>query len=307
MNAESRVSRVGQDALIRILGEQLDNDIFPSVRTGGVLVPAGRRSVEIAAGKENQSAESASRSRRPSAGSWAGAAGRSGTTRRSPDPPSPSVSEHLRRSYETQLDAFKSAYPGTKVWKREDGMWLLVRSAVLSGLQKSATFLILLPYIGGIRPFGWGFWQRSGRLEWIGPRHTNFREGSICAYTLDDKTWEPGGDIVTLVDLYTLWAFRHLHLKMFNRWPGAQSAPHAYERVMEFRRGEFCGCGTTGVLYSRCCQASDSLLNLELLATDFRTKHGCDLAERDVPATVWAILKRWKDPPTAISVILELI
>ena len=92
---------------------------------------------------------------------------------------------------------------------------------------------------------------------WIGPRHTNFPDGSVCAFEPADKTWVIGDPLVTLLDLYTLWALRHLHLQVFGRWPGHQAVRHPYERILELREDEHCGCDMSDKLYGKCCRDRD--------------------------------------------------
>jgi hypothetical protein len=302
MDADSKVSRVSQEALIRELGEHLDRNVFPSVRTGGVLVPATTDDAPSSTGTENGNGGSSG----SSVGSRKGTARRQRSSGRSSNPASPAIGEQLRRLYEAQVDAIERAYPGTQVWTRDDGMWLLVKSTVIDGLPKAATFLVLLPYIEGMLPQGWGFWRSDSGYQWIGPRHTNFPAGSICAYTIEDGTWSPGGDVRTLLDLYTLWAFRHLHVEIFDRWPGYHSAPHPYERIVEFKETEYCGCGSVGVLYVNCCRGSDHRHNLGELAMDFRRRYSCQLNERRPPSSVVETIEEGEEPPTATTIQIEI-
>lgn len=96
---------------------------------------------------------------------------------------------------------------------------------------------------------------------WIGPRHTNFPDGSICAFDPADSTWVLGDPLVELLDIYTIWAVRHLYLQTFGRWPGRQSVAHAAERVLEFRPDEYCGCAEGHRLYRECCMTKDLARN----------------------------------------------
>ena len=130
------------------------------------------------------------------------------------------------------MSSIEVAYPGTQFWTSNEALWLLVESGVLPGVFPKANFVVGINFAEKSVK-GWGF--RGCYLvgyEWIGPRHTNFPDGSICAYDIRDATWAFGDSLVELLDLYTLWALRHLHLSTLGRWPGAQSIPHAYERIM---------------------------------------------------------------------------
>lgn len=108
-------------------------------------------------------------------------------------------------------------------------------------------------------------------LSWIGPRHTNFPDGSICAFDPSDKVWSVGDSIIELIDFYTVWAMRHLHLEKYYRWPGAQMVTHAYERVIETHINELCGCGADKI-YLECCYKNDIAIDQITLAIDFICK-----------------------------------
>ena len=92
---------------------------------------------------------------------------------------------------------------------------------------------------------------------WIGPRHTNYPDGSICAYEPSDGTWSFGNPLVELFDLYSVWALRHLHLRTFGRWPGPQAVHRPYERLLELNPEEHCGCGSQARTYAECCRPED--------------------------------------------------
>lgn len=143
------------------------------------------------------------------------------------------------------------------MWQQEDGIWLLTESMLLAGLDQKAVFLTGIPFSRERLPRGWGFWVRIPLLHptWIGPRHTNMPDGSICAFDPKDSTWEIGGPLVTLLDLYTLWALRHLHLQAFGYWPGRQVANYVTERLMEVNPQEHCGCGGKKPYIECCCEA----------------------------------------------------
>jgi hypothetical protein len=104
----------------------------------------------------------------------------------------------------------------------------------------------------------WAFWRDPlAHPEWIGPRHTNFPDGSICAFEPKDGTWCFGDPLVQLLDLCTLWALRHLYLQEFGRWPGYQSIHFPGERLLELRGDEHCGCSNSEKLYANCCMPTD--------------------------------------------------
>ena len=205
---------------MREIGIQLDQNKFPRVFNGGVVMPSETTVSPSTLGKEKNS--DSSRQRRPATRPWQGAARRQRQAYR-PRPTRGATSvicSGLQKQYEAELDEVQKAYPRTKFLHQTGGMWLLTDSILLDGLGKKATFLTIIPYIKKFVAKSWGFWTTPIYNEWIGPRHTNFPDGSICAFEPRDETWINGDSIVKLLDLYSLWALRHQHLEILGRWPG---------------------------------------------------------------------------------------
>ena len=168
------------------------------------------------------------------------------------------------------------AYPNTRVWYQKEGLWLLTESSLLPGLWQKAVFLTGIPYVRTLAVRSWGFWV-GGLYKgpvWIGPRHTNYPDGSVCAFEPADGTWHAGDSMVELLDLYTLWALRHLHLQDFGRWPGHQAVHYAHERIMELKEDEYCGCGKSNKLYGECCRVKDLAGDWVSEATTFNFEMG---------------------------------
>ncbi len=173
--------------------------------------------------------------------------------------------DDFRAHYEGQVTRLGEAYPSLQVFPDNDGAWLLAKSSIISGLARKATFLVALPYRSGLGPRAWAFWTAADETNtWIGSRHTNFQDGSICAFSPHEGAWSEGGDLRTLLDLYSVWTLRHLHLEVFGRWPGRQYAllgsdpkVQAYYRQLECQDDELCGCGSETHRYSECCKPSD--------------------------------------------------
>lgn len=281
---------------LRAIGAQLDANQFPVVHNDGIVVPSGAPVVQSRLGTEISNASFGQT--RPSARPWSGAASRQGTSRR-PWPPRPAASATLQRyraTYEAHLDDVWSAYPRSRVWAQEEGMWLLTDSAVLDGLMKSATFLLALPFDPRVRVRSWGFWTTIVGVSWIGPRHTNWPDGDICAFTSIDRTWRPGESLVKLLDINTLWALRHLHLEAFDRWPGYQSAPHPYERMIELRDDEYCGCDNSCLLYGDCCKPRDLQLDRAAIISDFMAAY-LGGGQRSPPSDIVRFVRARFDPP----------
>ncbi len=253
--------------MLQQVGSALDEDRPLRVYDHGV-VALDRQSKTANSAKENGDERQAQTG--PSARSRKRAAGRQGPAGGSRSAgAAPRVGgDVLRAAYEGQVAGLEKAYPTLQIYPDDAGMWLLATSSILKGLPREATFLVALPYRLAAGPRSWAFWTAAGRHRWIGPRHTNLGDGSICAFSPDEGAWSEGGDLRTLLDLYSVWSLRHLHLEKFGRWPGRQYAlvrgdprVQAYYRLREWRDDELCGCGSVNRRYSECCKPFDERLN----------------------------------------------
>ena len=244
--------------ILRKLGQQLDADIFPRVDNHGIVIPGDVDGSDFFRSEEKSHERQGTR--RPETRSWTRPPGgqRQAGGSGSPCPATPSICPDLRTLYQNEMTEVLRAYPETQIWAREDGLWLLTESLLLPNMNQKAVFLTGIPFSRNRLARGWGF--RMGipmnHPQWIGPRHTNIPDGSICAFDPNDGTWAVGRSIVSLLDLYTLWALRHLHLQVFGYWPGRQVANFVTERLLELKSFEHCGCGG-GKPYEECCQATD--------------------------------------------------
>ena len=286
--------------VLKRLGEQLDENQALEVFDGGIVRPNNSPVVNVNRAKEKDDETSKKRRAQARQRKRRKRLSRSKRGSRQARKTSPTISAKLRSQYRAQVDAVKTAYPGTVVWEEENGMWLFVKSQILQGLERKATFLVLLPFLRNVPAKGWGFWTTHSTDIWIGPRHTNFDDGSICAFDSNEWYWGDNDEIILLLDLYTLWALRHLHLEFFDRWPGYQSAPHVYERITEFRPGEYCGCSKFDRRYSECCENSDKSKNLEAEKKDFE-KYNLSLKRYPPDAIVEYIKYRNKRPKIHVS------
>jgi len=128
---------------------------------------------------------------------------------------------------------------------------------VLPGLSYGARLIVAIN--SSLRQVSaWGFWV-AGKvgIRWIGDRHTNYGDGSICAFDGRDGTWQFGESLVKLVDIYATWIFRHLHLEVLGYWPGPQSSGRRLERMHELKPNEHCGCDVPRGTYEQCCMVKD--------------------------------------------------
>lgn len=254
---------------LREIGLQLDADTYPYVFNDGVVAPAGTVIGVQLAGAENNhesgsTCRSATRTRQRAAG-WQRQTGKP----RSPSPSASSGCERLQTHYLEQLDEIFAAYPQTTFLLQNNGLWLWVEGAVLPGLTRRATFLIAVPFSRGCKVQAWAFWSTVLGYQWIGPRHTNAIDGSICAFNPIDGTWKEGGTLTHLIDLYTLWAFRQLHVEVVGWWPGRQTAQFAYERLTECNDNEWCGCKPDAPRYGDCCKQADLEADRFTIAMEF--------------------------------------
>ena len=145
------------------IGRQLDNSIFPAVHNGGFVMPCetgvSKLKGEVTNDERQRSRRSKTRPREGSTG-W----------QRATSETSPIVITDLQAQYESELSAVCEAYPKTQVLKQPGGMILLTESAVLYGYDRTATFLVAIPYAKRSIVRGWGFWGISILgFEWIGP------------------------------------------------------------------------------------------------------------------------------------------
>lgn len=289
------------------IGSQLDAGIFPKVKNGGFVMPGESPRPFLNTGVEKSNVE-----RQRWEGPWQ--PGQSGARRgeswprswqswesRPPGRPGPAgkaapvVGAPARLAYEQEVTALQTIYPGAQVWMQDERMWLLVPSQLLAGLRQHALFLVGVSYERtAVR--SWAFWRDPVvGPAWIGPRHTNYPDGSVCAYEPSDNTWSFGNPLVELLDLYSVWALRHLHLRTFGRWPGAQAVHRPYERLLELNLEEHCGCGSHARSYAECCRPQDLAGDRIRDAIDFMLWSGGGLRTPPRAVTDFAARQRGLD------------
>lgn len=283
--------RKGIESDLKAIGVGLDNDILPSVYNLGVVRPETSAVVLKSSGQEKANARH--QSTRPSTRPWErparrqGASGQSGTSGSG----SPFVQSGLRYLYTEGVEECRDAYPSLLSYPQEKQMWLYAESDLIEGFGRRAAFAIQLPFATKKPARAWGFWATAVSKAWIGPRHTNFPDGSICAFEPRDRTWVPGGSLITLVDLYSLWAVRHLYLEKYGNWPGRQSVPIAAERLLELGDDEFCGCECPIGTYGQCCKRLDQENTPRSDLLDFAMK------KRTPPAEIFHFVQNPINPP----------
>lgn len=289
-----------------MLGLQLHNGTFPRVYNGGVVMPNEAPVVSSALGENKEINNEPEGKRRSATGSRKRTAGRSRASSRprSSGKATRLGSCDLEAAYEAQMRDLEVAYPGSHIWREEKGMWLLIKSKILNGLERHATFLVAVPYFENHWPRCWAFWSDDNLHEWIGPRHTNFPDGSACAFAAQNNVWMPGGNLIELVDLYTVWVFRHLYYEIHKKWPGPQFANSRLYRLWEFKNDELCSC-EHGLTYAQCCKSRDVLQfaqDPKALGAEFlRASGGCNFQDRMPPAAVTEFVNNKTDSLPNIS------
>lgn len=248
--------------LLERIGKALDNDLGCVVYSHGYVWPVERpltSTLDPAYQKEviAYEAQRATRPERPAARPRSGAAGR--------DSPEGTATPGSRTPFLRQLKHVEAgasratvtevlrAYPQFRVRSTARGIWMTGTIQPVQDLDARAILTMVVPISDQGTVYGWAWWEDG---IWIGPRHTNWSDGSICAFEPKDNSWIWEMGLVALVDMYVVWITRHLHLAAYGRWPGRQVLHTAYERLTEHGSNEFCGCGSD-LHYEECCRASD--------------------------------------------------
>lgn len=286
---------------LKEIGRQLDRDVYPRVWNGGIVTPSEPAESPSTLGLEKENGKRAKRrpetGPRPGAAGWQGPAGGS----RPAGAPAPVVGAELQAHYEKELGALVETYPGTQLWHQEQSLWLMARSSLLPGLRQNAIFLVCVCFAQNLVR-SWGFWgDPLVAPAWIGPRHTNFPDGSICAFEPTDGTWSIGESLILLLDIYSVWALRQLHLQVLGRWPGYQAVAQPYERILELREDEYCGCSQADRLYGECCRDKDLGRDRIADAISFFFFSGGRL--REPPEAIVRFAREAKDPPEISDVL----
>lgn len=269
--------------LLEKIGRDLHREVFPVVWNAGLILPSRHLGPIKSTGKELIYERRSEEPDGSTAGAWQGSGGAPGAiapTSTAPGngatcPTAPLTCGEISPELVSLLNDLVNAYPGTRIWSQEKGLWIFVQSTLLPGLGRSVGFVMQIEPQSFLKIRSWGFWL-AGTVgaSWIGPRHTNYGDGSICAFDNGERTWTFGDSLVGLADLYSVWALRHLYLETFDYWPGPQASGYPYERLMEFRDDEHCGCANPSAKYGQCCKPRDREKNLMAMACAY-VLHSC--------------------------------
>ncbi len=271
---------------IRIIGADLHYGRTTFAEAGGLIVSQSEmfNRMEIADAK----------STRPSTRTWKRPAPGKREARKSGTATAPRSNAAVFRSkrcalFVDQLEELAVEYDQLFWVEDVDCIWVRLTSNVLAGLDRSAVFVLRLPLLPGEFVSAWAFWFDALALTWIGPRHTNFPDGSICAFDRRHGVWSIGDSLVALQDLYCQWAFRHLHNEVEGFWPGPQCAYFTLERILEFKPEEHCGCRRPSGTYADCCMSSDKIADVNLAAREFLPLHNWNIRKPPVSIARFAL------------------
>ena len=122
----------------------------------------------------------------------------------------------------------------------------------------------------------------------------------VNTYDSRDGTWNYGDPVVALLDLFSVWALRHLFFDQFGRWPGPQASFSPFERLREYRDDEFCGCAVPMGRYAHCCKPND----LQLVARARGEMISQALMARAIPGAVRAFANDLTPPRVIYNGVL---
>ena len=268
--------------VLRLVGEGLNRGLDPVVHDGGAVGPGAPHLTTSVPAKESKSAGQ---------GSGGSPTGSGEGTSRGPRPSDGSATQTGSAapllgnrgqvgSVEGEMSGVAEAYPQREIRSTPGITWIFNRIQPIQGLRDAALVVTASPKDPWRRVVSWAWWDPE---IWIGPRHTNYPDGSICSFEPSDGTWRRGDSLVGLLDLHTVWVVRQMFLRHFGRWPGRQSLHTAYERVTEHEPGELCGCDS-GLLYESCCRVPDLRQSPARRWIEFQKKFGS--GHRSPPGSV---------------------
>lgn len=242
---------------LRRIGRVLMKDEYPRIFPGGVIaLDTPPDLIHKSSAKDEALAKSTEGSRGSAARQGQGSQGweRSAGGAWPPVPEAPLFGEAtLSGEYERRLGEVRTRYPKARFRVSPDALWLNIRTRPILSCPEESLLVMRLPEEHDEPVMSWAWWFPG---LWIGPRHTNAPNGSICSFEPRDRTWHRGLGIDRLLDLHMLWIVRHLHLRVFGFWPGPQSNQNPLERVLEQDVRELCGCGS-GYTYGECHKLED--------------------------------------------------
>ena len=174
--------------LLRRIGDMLDQDMYPHVSINGQVTPGPDQSVHEPGnckGEQDHAVRTATRTHGPEAGQGKGTAAGGAADETGTETfllSESGLTDALRRD----LGAAAGVYPSMRIRVAPPVVWLLTLNRPILGLPDSAYVLTCLsldprlPLRGQGRTLAsWAWWDLG---VWIGPRHTNYGDGSICSF-----------------------------------------------------------------------------------------------------------------------------
>lgn len=221
-----------------------------------------------------------------------------------PAPPTPGASAHSEPAgadrSQTLIDKYLGFrpeilryYPSAYFSEVDRGLWITATILPLGKTGPRYWVCLFLADDPRFSPKAFAFDRLSPVPRAVGPRHTNFPDRSICAFTDEDDAWRPGDSPKVLLNLYAEWLLCQLFLHFEKRWPGRQTGLDAAYRQQEFDLREWCDCGS-GARYGQCHYEIDAAEVQKLKVSGAYER----LAARVVPLTVVGFAKsRWSKLP----------
>lgn len=263
--------------LLQRIGEELDQHQTIRVFRGGVVQPSTGCSSPHMLGEvsADEGTRKPAGSERPATGQGQGSA-EGNPARARPGPPAGQVLRErgvepkLVADIEGATDA-QDGYPQLRARLAGPIIWFEGELEPVPGLGRAARVRVAYPMDVTIHLHAWAWWKNG---KWIGPRHTNFGDGSICAYELTDRSWTRARPLVYYLDQVTGWITRHTYLAEFHRWPGQQVLHTARERLIQHQPGEICGACRSGCPYEECHKPADMQLSRLVIDKEYRRHYG---------------------------------
>lgn len=183
-------------------------------------------------------------------------------------------------------------YPGTRRFPETggSGVWLAVPISPLGDGGPQAFSLLAVPFDPDLRILAWAFWCRAGKAEWIGPKHTNYPDGSVCAFPAQAGIWHEALGLTVLIDRHAEWIMRHLILDLDGLWMGRQEGASRYYRLKHTHPQESCTRCCSLRPYENCCRSVDEREYSEADRIQFLHNYRSDVGEQRPPDVIlkWA-------------------
>jgi hypothetical protein len=207
--------------------------------------------------------------------------GRSGQSRRGSSDPSRAVVGRQRLISQTS-GQLRKHYSGVRLWKEigGNGVWLAVSIFPAGKVGPQADFVIAVPTNPTFRILSWGFWCTTDGPVWIGPKHTNYPDGSACPFPADGAAWTEAHDLIAYVDRLAEWSMRHLYLDAEGVWPGSHEGAHIYYRLRHTHPRECCTRCRSLNPYESCCLPLDQKEFVSSHRADFISMYGADVGDQ---------------------------